>query len=118
MASDDTAPPGRLCFVTIGATAAFDSLIAATLDRAFVNALIKAGYTNLLIQYGKDGKTLFEKLTVELPASSKSAMTINGFDFNRDGLAQEMIATRGKGGGREGVVISHAGNIFVFFVSS
>jgi hypothetical protein len=110
MASEGKGPSKRLCFVTVGATASFNSLISATLHPLFLDAMSKSGYTNLLIQYGKDGKAVFEKLTAEIASADETDITIDGFDFNRDGLDQEMRAAKGKPPhSAEGVVISHAG---------
>ncbi|KAK4908320.1 N-acetylglucosaminyldiphosphodolichol N-acetylglucosaminyltransferase catalytic subunit alg13, partial [Elasticomyces elasticus] len=53
-------PPQKLCFVTIGATAAFDSLIASVLSRDFLAALRAHQYTDVLIQYGIDGEAAYE----------------------------------------------------------
>ncbi|KAF2812046.1 uncharacterized protein BDZ99DRAFT_383857 [Mytilinidion resinicola] len=100
----------KLCFVTVGATASFNSLISATLHPQFLDALSKAGYTNLLVQYGKDGKAVFDKLTSELDGLAGHGIAIDGFDFNRDGLDQELKAAKGLPENSEGVVISHAGS--------
>ncbi|KAK4945515.1 N-acetylglucosaminyldiphosphodolichol N-acetylglucosaminyltransferase catalytic subunit alg13, partial [Elasticomyces elasticus] len=53
-------PPQKLCFVTIGATAAFDLLITSVLSRDFLAALQSHQYTDVLIQYGIDGEAAYE----------------------------------------------------------
>ena len=103
--------PRKLCFVTIGATAAFDSLIKAVLSPEFLQRLHDFGYTDLLLQYGKDGHTILEDFRSRLGTKSEEdfGIQITGFDFNKKGLGSEMRAAKGEGGRLEGVVISHAG---------
>lgn len=107
--------PRKLCFVTIGATAPFDTLLGRALSPSFFDALHKAGYTDLLIQYGKEGKRIFDEAVRQYPSGSSQArsLTIAGFDFNKSGLGQEMKRAKGdiSLGSVEGVVISHAGNV-------
>ena len=101
----------KLCFVTIGATAGFDSLITASLDPLFLEALQKAHYTDLLLQYGKEGKKVLQAFNTQILESEKKfGVRVNGFDFNKKGLMSEMSAAKGNGNRAEGVVISHAGN--------
>ena len=109
--SEQQAKRRRLCFVTIGATAAFDSLIKATLSPAFLQSLSASGYTDLLLQYGRSGRLILENFRRSSDAQSEedSGINITGFDFNMDGLGSEMRAAKGDGDSVEGVVISHAG---------
>ena len=109
MSVDEKEKPRRLCFVTIGATASFNCLISACLESRFLEALSGAGYTNLLIQYGKEGEAIFHRITSESGTSKQTELIINGFDFNRSGLGQEMKAAKGGPNDSQGVVISHAG---------
>jgi len=101
----------KLCFITIGATASFDSLIAAALNPQFLKALRAAGYTDLLLQHGKEGGKIFEDFIVghRHDSPGRYGLNINGFDFNKKGLGWEMKAAKGDDGATEGVVISHAG---------
>lgn len=101
----------KLCFVTIGATAAFDSLIKATLSPEFLQRLQESGYTDLLLQYGKDGHVILEDFQSRFGSESEEefGIKITGFDFNKKGLGSEMRAAKGEGDCLEGVVISHAG---------
>lgn len=103
----------KFCFVTIGATASFDGLLTAVFGGPFLEALRDANYTDLLIQYGKDGKAIYDKFTSENAAGSKKrcGLNITGFDFNARGLGQEMRKAKSDASGAksEGVVISHAG---------
>ena len=105
--------PRKVCFVTIGATASFDALLEAVLTQTFLAALEKFGYTDLVLQYGKDGLSVLERFreSEEHVSKTTSKIKINGFDFNKQGLGQEMRAAKGENGDLEGVVISHAGMI-------
>lgn len=118
-ASRPTPPVRRLCFVTVGATANFNPLICAVLHPTFTSALANLGYTDLRIQYGKDGHVLLEKL---LPNSLAyegtdtiriaSGVRVEGFDFKKEGLTKDMLAARGGvlAYQKEGVCLTHAGN--------
>lgn len=104
----------KICFVTIGATASFDELLQAVLSNAFFQALEALEYTHLLLQYGKNGKTLLEELDTSTAPGRKinrHGIEVNGFDFNSKGLGQEMWSTKAAQDRAEGVVISHAGII-------
>lgn len=104
--------PSKTCFVTIGATASFDRLIRAALSVDFAQALESHGYTDLLVQYGKDGDGLFDVCLRDVQSAGTSTLNITGFDLDMDGLGQYMKQAKGQGikGANEGVVISHAGN--------
>jgi beta-1,4-N-acetylglucosaminyltransferase len=101
----------KLCFVTIGATASFDSLIAASLSQDFLRTLRDAGYTDLLLQHGNEGQKIFEGFVIKhrLDSPERQGLNINGFCFNKRGLGWEMKEAKGGDGAHEGVVISHAG---------
>ena len=102
---DGSKRPQKLCFVTIGATAAFDSLIRAVLDPAFLRTLENNEYTDLRLQYGKDGAPILEEYAAKLSLedNKQSALNVTGFGLNKQGLSTEMRAAK------KGVVISHAG---------
>ncbi|KAL1966751.1 hypothetical protein VTN77DRAFT_3948 [Rasamsonia byssochlamydoides] len=104
----------KRCFVTIGATAPFDVLLSNVLDKPFLEALSQCGYTELLIQYGKEGRAIFEKFVQDHPVGSdgRYGLDIYGFDFNKNGLDQEMKSTKAneKMGYAEGMILSHAGS--------
>lgn len=107
----------KACFVTIGATAPFSSLIQAVLQHDFLDALEKQGYTDLLLQYGTDGQDLFDShLTAAKNSESGSVLNITGFTIDKAGLAKYMQQAKGGNGtGRqEGVVVSHAGMFHVY----
>ena len=103
--------PKRVCFVTIGATASFNALLEAVLTQTFLQALQTLGYTDLLVQHGLEGGSIFrEFLNGDRDATLPNGrLNISGFDFNKQGLGQEMRAAKGENGDLEGVVISHAG---------
>ena len=63
----------------------------------------------MLIQYGKEGEVIFSRATSEIRKSKQTELIINGFDFNRSGLGQEMRAAKGGPNDSQGIVISHAG---------
>lgn len=108
--------PPRLCFVTVGATAAFDGLVEAVLSQSFFDALSKAEYTDLLIQYGKGGKTVLAAFRQRQDRAEikTHGIGIDSFDFNPNGLAKEMrVAKGGEQGIIEGIVISHAGMLYL-----
>ena len=105
--------PKKLCFVTIGATASFDSLIKTALSPEFLEALQASGYTDLLLQHGTEGSLVLNQYrnSVENTTGTDHRLNISGFDFNKQGLGEEMRAAKGGNGDAEGVVISHAGMI-------
>lgn len=102
---------GKRCFVTIGATASFNSLVRAVLSAEFIKALEQAKYTELRIQYGDhEGEAIFRSRVEDLSiASGAGALTITGFGFDATGLKAEMIAVKGQNKEHEGLVVSHAG---------
>lgn len=104
---------GKTCFVTIGATASFSSLIRAVLSADFFQALELHGYTELLVQYGKDGQKLYEEnVTAAVNTESGSVLQVNGFALDKAGLQRYMLQAKGsKNASEEGVVISHAGTL-------
>lgn len=97
----------KLCFLTVGATASFSALIEAAVSPAFLTALQSQGYTELSVQYGQDGRELFEKCKAN--AQNTSKLTVTGFDLDKVGLGRHMRRAKGGKDAVEGVVISHAG---------
>lgn len=108
----------RVCFVTIGATASFNALLEAVLNQTFLQALQNLGYTDLLLQHGLEGASILKGflLSDQYTSLSNGKLNISGFDFNKQGLGQEMRAAKGENGDLEGVVISHAGRKPTFLV--
>ena len=109
----------KLCFLTVGATASFTALIEAAVSPAFLTALESQGYTELSVQYGKDGKQLFEKCR-SIAQGSSPKLKVTGFDLDNAGLGRHMRRAKGAKDAVEGVVISHAGasinipNVYTF----
>ncbi|KAK5112719.1 hypothetical protein LTR62_003817 [Meristemomyces frigidus] len=96
----------KTCFVTIGATASFAALVKAVLSTPFLAALKQQGYEELLVQYGEEGKALYDSA---VSTAQGSGVKISGFGIDKAGLGRYMRQARGKDG-KEGVVISHAGS--------
>ncbi|MCJ1483816.1 N-acetylglucosaminyldiphosphodolichol N-acetylglucosaminyltransferase catalytic subunit alg13 [Schaereria dolodes] len=110
---DDHQKQEKLCFVTIGATASFDSLIKAALSQSFLEALEVANYTDLLLQHGREGQKILNDFYTQAQISDVekiTGVTVNGFDFEKEGLSQVMRKAKGERDAAEGVVISHAGS--------
>ncbi|EED17714.1 glycosyltransferase family 28, putative [Talaromyces stipitatus ATCC 10500] len=109
-----THPSRKVCFVTIGATAPFDTLLSNVLAQPFLEALKKHGYTALLIQYGKEGQEIFDTFIKNNPPGSPGRydLDIQGFGFKKDGLVQEMRSTKANESQHiaEGIILSHAGS--------
>lgn len=60
--SDDPDHFAKLCFVTVGATAPFSSLVREVLSVLYLSLpLYKWDYTHLLVQFGSLGYHVFEK---------------------------------------------------------
>jgi beta-1,4-N-acetylglucosaminyltransferase len=107
--------PRKVCFVTIGATAPFDTLLSNVLDQPFLEALSKNEYTTLLIQYGKEGRVIFDDYIIKFPTGKpeRYGLDIQGFDFKKEGLLPEMRSTKSddKLDTVEGMILSHAGKL-------
>jgi len=100
------AQQNKICFTTIGATASFPQLIKSVLSVPFLSALKSHGYTELLVQYGEDGKSLYEPLErLAKEAMGETGVKVSGFGLDKKGLGGYMRKAR-EGGG---VVVSHAG---------
>jgi beta-1,4-N-acetylglucosaminyltransferase len=105
--------PRKVCFVTIGATASFSSLIRAVVSPSFYHSLEQNSYTDLIVQYGADGDELFQSLVQEIDSSKgESCVNVTGFALDTNGLGQYMnlAKTGGDDAGVEGLVVSHAGS--------
>jgi len=98
----------KFCFITVGATASFDALIRAVFEPTFLQALRDLGYTNLLVQFGKDGKELFRTLAEAAGRSGTYGLKIQGFDFTSK-MRETMRIAKGELGRKDGVVLCHAG---------
>jgi len=101
--------PAKTCLVTVGATASFDSLVAAALSSAFLHALSEAQYTRLIIQYGNTGQSFFEAHLQKAKDGGKSfsaRLDVEGFGY-RAGDFKEVVRLVTEGTG--GMLIAHAG---------
>ncbi|KIW43541.1 uncharacterized protein PV06_04632 [Exophiala oligosperma] len=105
-------PFRKRCFVTIGATAPFNSLIKAVLADDFISQLQQLGYNELRVQYGDhEGEAIYTQRIKDLqPRLSNDKFAITGFGFDKSGLGQEILAIKGRSPETEGTVISHAGS--------
>ncbi|KAL1638579.1 N-acetylglucosaminyldiphosphodolichol N-acetylglucosaminyltransferase catalytic subunit alg13 [Diplodia intermedia] len=101
----------KVCFVTIGATATFDELVRACTQPDFLRSLAQAGYTHLLVQYGKN-RRLWKEVSADNESLGQYGVDVSGFSFRENGLAAQMQLAKGHpaDGSREGVVVSHAGS--------
>ncbi|KAL3424307.1 glycosyltransferase family 28 domain-containing protein [Phlyctema vagabunda] len=95
----------REIFVTVGATASFDELIERVLTIDFLDTAKELRFNKITIQCGKSYPK-FKKYMTE----KDKAFEISVFDFNEQGLGQEMRGTTAGAGRVPGVIISHAGS--------
>jgi len=104
----------KLCFVTIGATAPFGPLLSNIFQESFFTALKEHGYTDLLVQHGKEGQAIYEQFAKDHPPEDplRSGISVKGFTFNKRGLSQEMGFTKENKemDYEEGMILSHAGS--------
>lgn len=100
--------PSRECFVTVGATAEFPQLIQAVLSEESLQALKESGFTKLNLQCGPS-LAYFQE--IKPTGNNALGLEIKAFDFNKQGLGQEMRALQPRHGVSEGLVICHAGKI-------
>jgi beta-1,4-N-acetylglucosaminyltransferase len=100
---------GKGCFVTVGATAAFDSLVAEILSPNFLQSLTRAGYTRLVVQYGKTGSSFFSSHLQESKRQLGTELDIlvEGFDFEMGDFTQTIRNI--VGGSEKGLLVAHAG---------
>ncbi|KAJ5729891.1 uncharacterized protein N7483_004399 [Penicillium malachiteum] len=81
---EGTPPPYmKLCVVTIGATAAFNTLISEVMDERFFAKLYQAGFTHIIVQYGKAGKPIFDEFLEKHPFGHPGlhGIGIGGFEL-------------------------------------
>lgn len=106
--------PMRLCLVTVGATASFERLIRQVLNEAFLARLAEHHYTHLLVQYGKDGKAIWDEFHEDFPpgCGKLHGITVGGFDFRPD-LWQYMRLAVKEQNQELGIIISHAGMTWI-----
>ena len=103
-------------FVTVGATASFETLVRAVLNPAFLKQLRLAGYTNLVVQHGDDKNDVVKTFNRICPpgTNGRHGIWIEMFDFKRGGLYDEFAKAQGQDkDSKPGVIISHAGMILI-----
>jgi beta-1,4-N-acetylglucosaminyltransferase len=102
----------RYVFVTVGATAPFNELLFAIFMPEFFQKLQEAGYTHLRVQYGDDGKLIYDDFCSKYPegSSERHQITLDGFGFKIAGLGKDMRMAKAEDGRRDGLVICHAGS--------
>ncbi|KAL2198211.1 glycosyltransferase family 1 protein [Corynascus similis CBS 632.67] len=103
-----TAPPGRRCFVTVGATAGFRALLDEVSTSGFCLCLAEHGYTTLEVQCGPD-EVAFAERVARLSDDDKHGVTIRSFGYTGN-MQAHILDCRGQAGVRPaGCVISHGG---------
>ena len=99
----------KLCFVTTGATAPFTALIESVLKPSSLDALLKEGYTHLLVQYGSAKDIYADRANAAQTYLQQGGKTdkliIDGIDFDANGLQEQFKLVQQS----QGLVISHAG---------
>jgi hypothetical protein len=105
MSATDTTQLRKECLITTGATAPFPQLISAVLQPESLKKFVDLGFTKLTFQVGTSLDYLHD-----IKPPSMLGMEMAAFDFNPNGLAQEMKACiQREGESQEGLVITHAG---------
>ncbi|KAK4142089.1 glycosyltransferase [Dichotomopilus funicola] len=100
--------PGRRCFVTIGATAGFRSLVEEVSTPAFLACLAAHEFTSLEVQCGPD-LAFFEQRVASLSDEEMCGVLVHAFDYTGD-MHAHILLCRGEAGARPaGCVISHGG---------
>ncbi|KAL1835776.1 hypothetical protein VTJ49DRAFT_6087 [Mycothermus thermophilus] len=101
--------PGRRCFVTVGATAGFWSLLEEVTSSSFLGRLAAHGFTTLDIQCGPDLAGLQERLAA-IGAEERHGLQVRSFGYTSD-LEAYLLGCRGVRGARPaGIVVAHAGS--------
>ncbi|KAH6842535.1 glycosyltransferase family 1 protein [Chaetomium sp. MPI-CAGE-AT-0009] len=101
-------PVGRCCFVTVGATAGFRSLLDEVTTAQFFDCLAKHGYTSLQIQCGPDHAAIEERIA-SLSDEEKHGISVLCFQYT-DAMTTNILNCRGLDNVRPaGCVISHGG---------
>ncbi|KAF2151476.1 glycosyltransferase family 1 protein [Myriangium duriaei CBS 260.36] len=113
----------KTCFVTIGATTGFQTLMAAVMTPEFIMALAKHRYSHLILQHGADGHEQFKlaeettgrimsTFTDSNAAAAWNSINITGFGMDPAGLDSYFKLAKGLASkdDEEGLVISHAGS--------
>lgn len=97
--------PGKTCFVTVGATASFRSLIKEVVSPKFVAALAAQGYDTMIVQCGPDFE-YFESIRPSDPQVIMSGFSVasNIKDYMRECAPSDEPRKR-----HMGLIVTHAG---------
>lgn len=112
----------KVCFVTVGATAPFDTLIVEVIAAPFLKALAAKNYTHLIIQHGHCSDSVrfqFDEAKKFVAEHLSSKLSIHGFEF-KENLETDLFQVKNtpERGIEEGVVLSHAGMLIIYHCSS
>ena len=100
--------PGRRCFVTVGATAGFRSLLEEVSSAGFLQTLAEHGYTLLDVQCGPD-QAAFDARVARLRDEDRHGVEVRSFAYT-GGMHEYVLACRSERNVRPaGCVISHGG---------
>lgn len=99
--------PGRTAFVTVGATASFQSLITEIVSPKCLEALSAVGVDRLIVQCGPD-YALFQSI-VPHPGPQSFDIHITGFAYTDDIHREMLKCARIPNVRRTGVIITHGG---------
>ncbi|KAK4150715.1 glycosyltransferase [Chaetomidium leptoderma] len=107
-AHQTTALPGRRCFVTVGATAGFRSLLEEVSTAGFLQGLAAHGYTILDVQCGPD-HAAFQSRVAALSDEDRHGVSVRSFGYTGE-MNAYILDCRGEENVRPaGCVISHGG---------
>ncbi|KAK8049438.1 UDP-N-acetylglucosamine transferase subunit alg13 [Apiospora phragmitis] len=103
--ADEDQIPGKTCFVTVGATASFRSLIDEVVSPEVVAALAAQGFDSIIVQCGPD----FEHFEAIRP--SDPAVLMSGFSVESNIMEymRECAPSDGPRKRHTGLIITHAG---------
>jgi UDP-N-acetylglucosamine transferase subunit ALG13 len=111
MASSSSAVSGRgsapQCFVTVGATAGFRTLLAEVASPAFFSTIAGLGFGRLAVQCGPDLAWFKEKVAGH--GTGTCGIEVEAFDLTNDMQAYMLACRSERGNRRPGCIISHAG---------
>lgn len=102
--------PGRRCFVTVGATAAFASLLDEVGSAGFLQSLAENGFTTLDVQCGP-GLASFEERMAGISDQDRHGVEVASFAYTQ-AMEAYLQNCRGERGVRlAGCVIAHGGKL-------
>jgi beta-1,4-N-acetylglucosaminyltransferase len=100
--------PGRHCFVSVGATAGFRSLLDEVSTAGFLASLAGHGFASLEVQCGPDHSAIWERLA-RLTEEERRGVAVSCFAYTGN-MHAHIINCRGLVGVRPaGCVIAHGG---------